>query len=714
MTNTVSNPVHQPVRPRLWWVPYLYLLRVQILTCLVLLLAPLALLSPILRGLFDLDYASSWHSALGMAVVALAAFSAAWTLLATTWATAHNAPARFDVAPIEWVRYPITWPERELFALAALPTIVSAGVYSWWASRVSPWALVAGAIIGGVVAVGVLLMARTTADQAQRALQPNPRGRIPRLVRVATARLDRPNVREGFLDASGTLAEGHLLAWVVFTFSAVLYVTIGVAKWIRIGYETYVPTLACVLLLILMGCWLLVGLAFFLDRYRVSALGAVALVAFLIGLLPLPGSDHVYETQPQPPDMSPWPHQVLNLGTRTPILVAATGGGIQAAAWTARVLTGIDQALPTDLRDAYTHSIRLLSTVSGGGVGAMYFSERYTPSGFVHDSLENVVAKAEASTLDDVAWGVTYPDTGALFVPPIRWLAGDRGQALERAWTRSMAVARPISAWRTEVWSDTRPANIFNATMVDTGERLLIGTSRLGWIQNERGLHNFEDVYRTRDLKIVTAARLAASFTYVSPAARIAEADLGYHVVDGGYYDDYGMTTLSEWLNEALEGSGGYSAFPRALVIQIRSDPGDQSEQPDRWHGPFYQLWAPAEALFNVRTTGQLSHNDEEFERLQQLWMERRVEILNVVFRFCGDHPPLSWHMTGLEKEAIEREWNAHVADGRELRAIQAFLRGQPLSGVDPKQPLDVPMEACPPPPPSFWHRVTGGLVAKR
>src|SRR5262249_14237905 len=190
-----------------------------------------------------------------------------------------------------------------------------------------------------------------------------------------------------------------------------------------------------------------------------------------------------------PHDPSPRPGDVLRRGSPTPILVAATGGGIQAAAWTARVLTGIDTALPPNLRDAYTHSIRLLSTVSGGGVGAMYFCERYTDAGFDRRQLEKVVAHAEASSLDDVAWGATYPDAWATFIPPIRPLAGDRGQALEWAWTRSQEVARPLSAWRTQVWSDLRPANIFNATLVDSGERLLIGTSRLGWReQDQRGL----------------------------------------------------------------------------------------------------------------------------------------------------------------------------------------------------------------------------------
>jgi hypothetical protein len=249
--------------------------------------------------------------------------------------------------------------------------------------------------------------------------------------------------------------------------------------------------------------------------------------------------------------------------------------------------------------------------------------------------------------------------------------------------------------------------------MVDTGERLLIGTTRLGWIENERGLHNFEDVYKTRDLNVVTAARLAASFTYVSPATRTSENERPYHVVDGGYYDDYGMVTLTEWLNEALDGTGGHDSFPRVLVIQIRSDPGDHDDQPDAWHGPLYQLWAPAETLLNVRTTGQSSHNDEEFERLQQLWADRQVQVFNVVFKFCGEHPPLSWHLTGLEKAAIQQNWAAYVTDPAELGAIAAFLRGQSPSLPDPQHPLDVPLRTCPPAAPSFWDRATGGRLAR-
>jgi hypothetical protein len=692
------------VRSRYWWVPYLYLLRVQILTASILLIGPpVALLSPLLRGLFDLDYGAWWRTVFGVAFVTLAAFASAWTLMATTWATIFHAPARFNTARINRVRYPITWPNREVFGVVALPTVLAVVIYTWRASGVSLWVLVLGVCVGLAGAIAGLLAARGSAARLDRAVRQDvSQALVIRFLRWVVHQLDRPNVREGFVDAkTHALEEGHMLAWVVFTFSAALYAAIGVGKWVRIGYQTNVSTLACVLLLVLMACWLLVGLTFFLDKYRVSAVLVLAGVAFVIALLPLPGSENVYRTWPSVFDPSPRPDQVLSIGSRTPILIAATGGGIQAAAWTARVLTGLDSALPGDLRDAFTHSIRLMSTVSGGGVGAMYFSERYTDDGFDRRQLEEVVAKAEASSLDDVAWGAAYPDALAIFVPPVRALLGDRGQALEWAWTRSLEVARPVSTWRTQVWKDIRPANIFNATLVDSGERLLIGTSRLGWHwhADERGLRNFEDLpnfeetYQDRDLQVVTAARLAASFTYVSPATRTSERGPAHHVVDGGYYDDYGMTTLAEWLHEGLIGVGAATSFPRVLVIQIRSDPGKPTSPPDRWHGPFYQLLAPAETLINVRSTAQISHNNEELGLLQQLEKTKGVEIDNVVFRFCGEHP-------------IQTEWMTHVRNRHEIRAVEEFLRGLPFSGVKADKPYDAPLDDCPPVAPSRWERL--------
>jgi hypothetical protein len=207
--------------------------------------------------------------------------------------------------------------------------------------------------------------------------------------------------------------------------------------------------------------------------------------------------------------------------------------------------------------------------------------------------------------------------------------------------------------------------------MVDTGERLLIGSARVGW-DSTLGLRNFEDLYSGSDIQVVTAARLSASFPYVLPAARADRSGPQYHVVDGGYYDNYGMTTLMQWLEQALEDADPLPA--RVLVVQIRASPPSNDTTPDSWHGWFYQAWAPLEAMLDVRATGQLSHNQEEFRRLQALWGRRGVEIDNAVFQFCGNRPPLSWHLTEREKQTIAAEWSREMHSGGGWQVVRAFL----------------------------------------
>ena len=72
-----------------------------------------------------------------------------------------------------------------------------------------------------------------------------------------------------------------------------------------------------------------------------------------------------------------------------------------------------------------------------------------------------------------------------------------------------------------------------------------------------RGRRLLEDLYdgHSVDIALVSAARLSATFPIVSPSARAAGSwpkRYRYHFVDGGYYDNYGMSTLLEWLDDAL------------------------------------------------------------------------------------------------------------------------------------------------------------------
>ena len=220
------------------------------------------------------------------------------------------------------------------------------------------------------------------------------------------------------------------------------------------------------------------------------------------------------------------------------VVVAASGGGIQAGAWTAQVLYGLQQD-SAQFRDA----LRVISSVSGGSVGTAHFVQWLAnPSG------STLPAEAAAeSSLDEVAWGLAWPDFLRSLLPWVfRKLIG-RGRALELAWRMngsrtaeaSDQLASPLSNWNARTERGELPAVVLNATIAETGERLLLATTGMGGgavVGRARvdgfELHTINQEHL--DSGVITAARLSASFPYVTPAARSDGAGPQPHVVDGG------------------------------------------------------------------------------------------------------------------------------------------------------------------------------------
>jgi hypothetical protein len=380
------------------------------------------------------------------------------------------------------------------------------------------------------------------------------------------------------------------------------------------------------------------------------------------------------------PDLSPT--QVIRAGKpgSAVIVVAASGGGIKAAAWTTRVLTGLEESNPR----IFGGSIRLISAVSGGSVGAMYFVSEYDASGAGLPSntndLEEGVARAEASSLDDIAWGLVYPDFLRIFVPVFKHL--DRGRALESALTRELPnrqhhLFSPLSDWREGVLEGWRPAVVFNATVVESGERFLLGTTDLLAAPGRTSLRDKKEFpqFSGRDISLVTAARLSATFPYVSPAARPDIAGTQIHAVDGGYTDNYGVATLLAWLDEALRAPG--NPVRRVLIIEIRASPPAAEPPALSWRGWPFQSYAPISAMLNVRDTGQLPRNQEELDILRRFAASCKIDIEDSVFQYPPEDAPLSWHLSPNDKKEIENIWRSSDTD-KPRQMVRAFLAAPP------------------------------------
>jgi predicted acylesterase/phospholipase RssA len=301
----------------------------------------------------------------------------------------------------------------------------------------------------------------------------------------------------------------------------------------------------------------------------------------------------------------------------------------------------------------------------------MYFVNEFGEDGGLPEQ-NDIVARAKTSSLDSIGWGLVYPDLGRTLVPYKReW---DRGRALEQSWVRSHlarekrgGIRDALSKWRNDAIEYERPGVIFNATVADTGKPVTFNTipttktpkgdqDPLELVSSYRGL--FEEGEEETDVKVVTALRLSAAFPYVSPAARADPQKVGEeapHIVDGGYYDNYGISSLVEWLDAELTRN---NAIRNVLVVEICGGPSESglrdeeagtcSQQPvkeqdlgskRRW---IYQLLEPAQTVLNVRNPAQRARNDVELDLLQDRWEDNpdhSVTIERALFEFDCPNP---------------------------------------------------------------------------
>jgi hypothetical protein len=225
-----------------------------------------------------------------------------------------------------------------------------------------------------------------------------------------------------------------------------------------------------------------------------------------------------------------------------------------------------------------------------------------------------------------------------------------------------------------------RPAAIFNSTIDETGEPLVLATTDMhdiapkspGFCSHAKepitDRRSFYSLYPKTDLPVVTAVRLAATFPYVTPAARALSACPEYHMIDGGYYDNYGVSNAIAWLEDAFTElqNKGKPLPDDVLFLQIRSFPDDALAEPSS-KGWFFQSYAPVEGLLSARTTAQLVRDREELEMFAKRWRKSKepgrtyARIHFAGFEISGKHAPLSWSMNPRQKAEIGEQWKAKI-----------------------------------------------------
>jgi hypothetical protein len=389
---------------------------------------------------------------------------------------------------------------------------------------------------------------------------------------------------------------------------------------------------------------------------------------------------------------------------RTLVVVTASGGGIHAAGWTAQVLTGLQEELGED----FTKSIGLISSVSGGSVGTMYFLDNCEENGCPKkENLEKILHHSVQDGLDAVGWGIVYRDfwqfvgIPKLIIDTLS-LTPDRGTALEKNWQGLMkeedasilTVKNPIfsriraflaakiycifhpwdihektkqdlikkenthimlSDWRKKIFKGEIPTPVFNATLVEDGRRILISPMTFSTSKNDTIIDSntlYQRDGKRYDMKAVTAARLSATFPYVSPSPRAARfttyssdkkprtslinitssdnKESNYHIIDGGYFDNSGVATAIEWLDDKFEILTQNCKVERLVFIEIEAGAVRKEPEVKGDGGWGVTFLGPIKALMSVRDSSLTLRNTQAIELLLYKYRSKLDQKLKV------------------------------------------------------------------------------------
>ncbi|HTC26165.1 hypothetical protein [Dyella sp.] len=275
-----------------------------------------------------------------------------------------------------------------------------------------------------------------------------------------------------------------------------------------------------------------------------------------------------------------------------PVIVVSTeGGGLRSAAWTAMVLSRftalIDQiAPPNGAEPLFERYFFAASGVSGGSLGlATYVVALQTPphTGLSAQNLSNQTLNHDfLAPMMANAWFVDFTQ---------RWLPGalldDRGRALTRAWEQAAeeqgmsAFAQPFAALYEHADGSVKtdvPALFFNSTTVGQGWRLVQDPFR-PYATNPWTTAFDGSQWLDPRVPLSEVVLNSARFTYLSSAGTLQTAKMqppvpaSLQLVDGGYFENSGTTTLLEVMQQLRKIAAKQGQPLQFIVLHISNDP---------------------------------------------------------------------------------------------------------------------------------------------
>lgn len=370
------------------------------------------------------------------------------------------------------------------------------------------------------------------------------------------------------------------------------------------------------------------------------------------------------------------------------VLVATAGGGIRAAFWTATVLGALDDAIP-----GFSNHVFAISGVSGGSLGAAVYAVNSTARCDVGaESTSNEACMQAALFADFLGPTVTSMLYGDLINRFLPFNFTDRAAALEVGWetiaretygedvlTQSFTGLTQAAGWV--------PRLLLNGTHEETGRRIITSHFEIDPVIFGDAFDFYDFHPQGTDVRVSTAALNSARFSYVSPAGTLTPAG---HILDGGYFSNYGAKTLQELLDYLHEKFATDLSGRAIVVIQITNAGTDvdqiKTSEPqgrDKSTKLLNEVRAPVIGLMEARSARGLLSAKELEQQLKSLPKSRQSRAY-VHFRLSSDvkpRIPLGWTLAMDSDCGMQRQ----LRDDNEAAfhtVVQVF--GSNLKGLRP------------------------------
>ncbi|GAB4007996.1 hypothetical protein GCM10028808_13090 [Spirosoma migulaei] len=379
------------------------------------------------------------------------------------------------------------------------------------------------------------------------------------------------------------------------------------------------------------------------------------------------------------------------------VLVAAEGGGIRALNWTAETLIRLDSIIPGFSRHVYA-----LSGVSGGGVGTVFYTAflRDVPETKRNGRFDQFRKVIRDDYLSAVSAALLFPESLQRLIPlPVSPL--ERAKWLEDSWAdsyRDNLGFRTLDSSLTQLYQTSNgynynlPSLLLNGTLAESGQKTITSNLQLdpGYFKN---VVSTLDVLGT-DVPLKTAASLCSRFPIVTNGGLIQKDILlgngrkqqyGGHIVDGGYFDNSGVETCIQLMNNLvpsirrLDTARHVVIIPYILFIQNSNTIGKLPQK----RSILQEVQIPLLGFFNAWDNGSTTR-DNMFNSFMNRFANPKINYLTLRLTY-SDKYPLGWFLSNSVARSLSKQAKDSISlKNKELLQLKSAFRQMNVKRVAP------------------------------